>query len=302
MQDNAFSPSGASRFPLPSHLARFGGCLLAVLTVALATNSVRGADDAARPRRPGSDLPQGIIDAFDANKDGELDEAERTKARQAMAQRRKKPSGFDRRELMKRFDKDGDGRLNETERQAAMSASRADGGPGRRPPGNQRDRPANREAFMKRFDANGDGKLDDDERAAARKAFENRPTANGDRPRPANPNAGPAGPNGARPTTGPRRPGEFLKRFDKDGDGKLDDAERAAARAAFEARPGNGRPGNRRNDRPGVANVEKPDSGRVDKKALLEKFDSDGDGKLQGEERAAARKAFEQANRKDAKD
>ncbi len=57
---------------------------------------------------------------------------------------------------------------------------------------------------------------------------------------------------------------EIIKKFDTDGDGKLSDEERGAAREArkaeFEAR----------------------------RAAILEKFDTDGDGKLSPEERKAA--------------
>ena len=59
-------------------------------------------------------------------------------------------------------------------------------------------------------------------------------------------------------------PAEVLKRFDKDGDGKLDATERAAAKAAFANRQG----GDRR--APGAAAASaKPDTGRVDKQELL---------------------------------
>ena len=77
---------------------------------------------------------------------------------------------------------------------------------------------------------------------------------------------------------------QFMKRFDKNGDGKLDEAERAAAKAAF---------GNRRRTTDAAPAKAKPDKGRVNKEELLKKFDADGDGKLTGDERAAARKSFE---------
>lgn len=70
------------------------------------------------------------------------------------------------------------------------------------------------------------------------------------------------------------RPGfdraEFMKKFDKDGDGQLSDAERTAAREEFAKNQG-GR-GNFREE-------------------LLKRFDKDGDGKLSEEEMAAAREA-----------
>ena len=53
---------------------------------------------------------------------------------------------------------------------------------------------------------------------------------------------------------------EILKKFDKDGDGKLNDEEKAAAKAAGKA---------------------------AHEAEMLKKFDKDGDGKLSDEEKAA---------------
>ena len=76
------------------------------------------------------------------------------------------------------------------------------------------------------------------------------------------------------------RRAEMLKKFDKDGDGKLSDEEKAAARKAMEERRGGkGAPTDRR-------------------AAMLKKFDKDGDGKLSDEEKAAARKAMEASRAK----
>ena len=63
------------------------------------------------------------------------------------------------------------------------------------------------------------------------------------------------------------------KRFDKDGDGKLNDAERAAAKAAM----GNRKPG---------------EGGPLSKEQMAElvkKYDKDGDGRLNEAEKTAAR-------------
>lgn len=56
-------------------------------------------------------------------------------------------------------------------------------------------------------------------------------------------------------------PADVLKKYDKDGDGKLNADEKAAWKADREA----------------------------EKKALLEKYDKDGDGRLNEEEKAAAK-------------
>ena len=59
---------------------------------------------------------------------------------------------------------------------------------------------------------------------------------------------------------GRKLPPHLMEKFDKDGDGKLNEDERAEARKAMEAR----------------------------RQEMIEKFDKDGDGKLNPEERRAA--------------
>lgn len=92
----------------------------------------------------------------------------------------------------------------------------------------------NREDLIKQFDKNGDGQLDDSEREAMRAAMAARFGANG--------SGGPGGPGGPGGTGAQGGPGggrggpnreEMLKQFDKDGDGQLNDEERAAMRQAF---------------------------------------------------------------------
>ena len=70
---------------------------------------------------------------------------------------------------------------------------------------------------------------------------------------------------------------EIIKKFDKDGDGKLSDEEKAELRKKMAERSGGGR--------------KLPPF-------LMKKFDKDGDGKLSDEEKAEARKAME-ARRKE---
>lgn len=65
----------------------------------------------------------------------------------------------------------------------------------------------------------------------------------------------------------------MLKKFDKDGDGKLSDEEKAAMKAEMQKRRGEGGKG--------------PDAAR--RAEMMKKFDKDGDGKLSEEERAAMR-------------
>ena len=146
-------------------------------------------------------------------------------------------------DMLKEFDKDGDGKLNDEERQAMMNARRAQGEKMR----------AERE---KEFDKDGDGKLNDEERKAMMDA--NRERMEQFRK-------------------------EREKQFDKDGDGKLNDEERAAMMAARPGRGGPGGPGGIGANRPG------PDSPQFQE--MIKRFDKDGDGKLNDEERAAMREA-----------
>jgi hypothetical protein len=82
-----------------------------------------------------------------------------------------------------------------------------------------------------------------------------------------------------RPPEAPRRtaPPEILERFDKDGDGRLNEEERAALRAEFGNRPPGARGG------PGGA----PRGER--EKTIVPRFDVDGDGILNDDERKKAR-------------
>jgi Ca2+-binding EF-hand superfamily protein len=97
------------------------------------------------------------------------------------------------------------------------------------------------------------------------------------------------------------RKDELLKKFDADGDGKLSDAEREKIRKQL---PGKGR----KLPPPILAKFDKDGDGELNdeeravakkawearKEEALEKFDADGDGKLNPQERRAAMKAFQQ--------
>ena len=85
----------------------------------------------------------------------------------------------------------------------------------------------------------------------------------------------PAVPPAGAPPAGVSRIPEAYKKYDKNGDGKLDEQERAAAMKA-RGEKGDG---------------QKPGAGREE---AMKRFDKDGDGKLNDEERAAARKAMEE--------
>ena len=72
-------------------------------------------------------------------------------------------------------------------------------------------------------------------------------------------------------------PPMLLKRFDTNSDGKLDDAEKAKAKEAF---------GNRRGGRGEGGERQLPE-------ALIKKFDTNGDGKLDDAEKAKLREEFQ---------
>ena len=98
-----------------------------------------------------------------------------------------------------------------------------------------------RAAMMKQFDRDGDGKLSPQEQLAATKAMQQRGIRTPGMPNlvgPGNnqgngPQSGPGVPQAAPPPAKKlgRREEILLKRFDKDGDGKLNEEEKTAARA-----------------------------------------------------------------------
>jgi len=194
------------------------------------------------------------------------------------------PNPYD--EIVKKYDRNGDGLLDEEEKVAAKEAMSMQpqgrpkaGGPAAAA---LRDRMANADpeqrakmlenvrarieespGQLRRFDKNGDGRLDDGEWAEARAQFEQREKAVA--------KAGPA------PTTSAPKPGKAPKaakaaeirgkvvnEFDKNGDGRIDETERAAMAQANRARA--------------EANPR-----------ILRRFDKDRDGKLNDSEWAAAR-------------
>ena len=80
------------------------------------------------------------------------------------------------------------------------------------------------------------------------------------------------------------RKAEMLKKFDKDGDGKLSDTEKTTLRAEMQNRRGGGR------DRKQWTPEQRDE--------MLKKFDKDGNGKLSQEERDTAREAMKASRTK----
>ena len=128
----------------------------AVVSVAIGTAQ---AEPDGRP----CGLRQKMLEKFDADGDGVLNEAERQSARQGRAQK-----------MIEEFDTDSDGKLDEDELVAALEKGPHGGrghrrgprfGPmhGHMPPG-----------LIGKFDTDGDGKLSEEERDAAHKAMQQR--------------------------------------------------------------------------------------------------------------------------------
>lgn len=181
-----------------------------------------------------------IVKKYDRNGDGRLDEEEKVAAKESMAmQARQKGPGGALRERVAKADPEQRAKMLENLR------ARIEESPGQ----------------MRRFDKNGNGKLDDAEWAAARAQFEQREKAAAKERAAATP--GPKA--GAKlPPKAAEVRAKALKEFDKDEDGKLDDAERAAMAAANRTRA-----------------EENP--------RILRRFDKNRDGKLDDAEWAVAR-------------
>ena len=101
------------------------------------------------PGRMSPEMRQKMLEKFDKDGDGKLDEKERMAARKAMGAHRMSPEM--RKKMLEKFDKDGDGKLNEEEIKAAHKAARAR-------------MEAHHKKMLKRFDKDGDGKLSKEER------------------------------------------------------------------------------------------------------------------------------------------
>ena len=94
----------------------------------------------------------------------------------------------------------------------------------------------------------------------------------------------------------PERHKEMLEKFDADKDGKLSDEERKAAHEAMkEARGQRGDKGPR-GPHAGKHGHPGPHFNPEQRKAFIEKFDTDKDGQLSDEERKAAHEAIKEAH------
>jgi Ca2+-binding EF-hand superfamily protein len=131
--------------------------------------------------------------------------------------------------------------------------------------------------ILQRFDVNKNGRLDPPELARVREAYPQL-----QRMRQANVGNQTNKPNGGSTANTPRgNSSQIIQRFDKDGDGVLNDKERAVARQALEQlrqRQGSDR-------KLFSFNVKR---NRLNSSRLMQKYDLDGDGVLNANERRAA--------------
>lgn len=146
--------------------------------------------------------------------------------------------------------------------------------------------------IVDRFDTNGNGKIDPEEAAAARDLVGKRRSEKG---------RGQAGAGKVREA--------LLKKFDANGNGKLDPEEREIAMAAIDKRRAaagnvNGKAatgkggrckgaGNGRGVNEGKGKAASGLRGGARREALLMKFDTDGNGKLDPDERESAKVALQ---------
>ncbi|MBI2813826.1 MAG: hypothetical protein HYX71_06045 [Opitutae bacterium] len=91
---------------------------------------------------------------------------------------------------------------------------------------------------------------------------------------------------------------ELIRRHDKNGDGRLDDAEKAAAHAAMRKQGGGGNERRKqilkRFDKDGDGQLDDAEQAEAAKfrAEQVKKFDRDGDGQLNDAERATARRGI----------
>lgn len=136
---------------------------------------------------------QRMLQMFDKNHNGRLDDEERAEARSYMEAHGLGPDGEVRAELLKRFDKNADGKLDDGERaemERFLQERRAQAAA------------TMRASLLRQFDKNGDGKIDAAEMVELERVMRPRLEAS------------------------PQQ----LQRYDKNHDGHLDDAEWATVR------------------------------------------------------------------------
>ena len=104
------------------------------------------------PRHPDRPLPPEMMQKFDKDGDGKLNEEERAAAKEAMKGREEAY----RKEMLEKFDKDGDGKLSEEEHEAAKKER-------------MEKHEARKKELLAKYDKDGDGELSEDEKKAIQK-------------------------------------------------------------------------------------------------------------------------------------
>lgn len=117
---------------------------LALATAAILVGGVAGFAAADRGAHPDGIGHESVMEKFDTNKDGKLDDAERAQAKAAFEAKHEAMK----QERLAKYDANKDGKLDDAERGAMRSAKVA--------------------RQFKRLDVNGDGKLTLDEFSAGR--------------------------------------------------------------------------------------------------------------------------------------
>ncbi len=214
------------------------------------------------PGGPGGDRQarfQEMVKKYDSNGDGQLDDSERT----AMQATMEKLRG----EMMQKYDTNGDGQLDDNERQA-RDASR-----------------------LQQYDSNGDGQIDEQERAAMPEYERVRGSRRGGGG-PGGPGGFGGGPGGFRGNFGGGPLPDFMKQYDTNGDGQLNEQEQVAMqtamRADFEKRPAEQI---KKYDKNGDGQLNEKEQAAVQadydklRAEMMKKYDTNGDGNLDENER-----------------
>jgi hypothetical protein len=208
------------------------------------------------------DLRKRVLAAHDTTKDRKLSGDERTAANKALAAgkfatatprssgRGSRGSYWERPEMIKKYDKDKDGKLNDKEQATARDAMRAgyelrrydtdkDGKLDKKETAARDKARAERDKVRKqlyeKFDKNKNGKIDNDERSGIGDWFRmRRYDTDGDGKLDEKETAARDKASAERD----KRRAEARKRFDKDGDGKLSDKEEQTMRDYYRSRYG----------------------------------------------------------------
>jgi len=204
-----------------------------------------------------------MMKKYDTNGDGQLDETERSTMQ----------ANYDklRAEMMQKYDTNGDGQLDDNERQV-RDASR-----------------------LQAYDKNGDGQLDDQERSAMPEFERVRGSRRG--------GGGPGGfggfgfgggPGGFRGSFGNGPLPDFMKQYDTNNDGRLDEQEQSAMQTAMRAEFEKRRAEQvKKYDKNGDGQLNEKEQAAMQadyeklRAEMMKKYDTNGDGQLDDNERTA---------------